>query len=207
MVSSEVVVKKINESFQSLEYPGDLNIVYDNTGNHLECMEVQEAFRGKHWSEVNHEVLLRQKAGLFFMTPAAFRFYFPAYLLFVVQAFDQSDALPETTVQCLTLPVEADDLAKANFFLESSHSIQTDMTQFLLKEIERSNEKVHRFLERVSGFDREQCQAIRFYLEHLKDHHQDYFFFNELQIAVERYWFIYTYGLDVVENLPQVDAC
>ncbi len=197
MVSIEVVVERITDSFESLEYPGDLNIVYDNTGTHLECMEVQQAFQGKHWCEVTDEVLLRQNAGLFFMTPAAFRFYLPAYLLFVVQAFDQSDVLPETTVQCLTLPVEADALAKANFFLWSSNSIQTELTEFLLKEIGHSNQKVHKFVERISGFNYQQGQAIRSYLEHLTVYHEDYFLFNELRIAIERYWFIFKLSEEV----------
>lgn len=57
MVSAEVAVKRITDSFQSLEYPGDLNLVYDTTGNHLECAEIQQAFCGNHWRDVTHEVL------------------------------------------------------------------------------------------------------------------------------------------------------
>ncbi|HLO85402.1 MAG TPA: hypothetical protein VK203_10375 [Nostocaceae cyanobacterium] len=48
MIKSSIVLEKITSSFQSIPYPGDLHIVYDNSSYHLECMEVRETFAGKH---------------------------------------------------------------------------------------------------------------------------------------------------------------
>jgi hypothetical protein len=59
----------------------------------LECVEIQQAFAGKHWSELSQETLIRENYALAFLTPEAFRFYLPAYLSNVVREFDKSDAL------------------------------------------------------------------------------------------------------------------
>lgn len=191
MVTSSIALEKLTSSFQRLSYPGDLNLVYDNTGNHLECLEIQQAFVAKHWSELTLETLVRENSALSFLTPEAFRFYLPAYLSIVIQEFEKTDVLPEVTVQYLTLPVEADDLSKLNYLQQESNEIQLDLNQFLIEEISRSNKKVHRFMERMSGLNQQQGQAIRYYLEYLKSEKSDYFFSNEPEVAIERYWFIF----------------
>ena len=85
MISSSIVLKKLMSSFQLLTYPGDLNLVYDNTGYHLECVDIQQAFVGKHWSELSQETLIKENSALSFLTPVAFRFYLPAYLSIVIR--------------------------------------------------------------------------------------------------------------------------
>jgi hypothetical protein len=191
MVSSSIVLEKLTSSFQTLPYPGDINLVYDNTGNHLECVEIQQAFAGKHWSELSQETLVRENSALSFLTPEAFRFYLPAYLSIVVREFEKTDILPEATVQYLTLPVEADDLNKLSYVQQESNELQFELSQFLIEELSRSNRKVHNFMERMSGLNPQQCQAIRYYLEYLKSEKNDYFFSNEPEIAMERYWFTF----------------
>lgn len=191
MISSSIVLEKLTSSFQTLPYPGDLNLVYDNTGNHLECVEIQQAFAGKHWSELSQETLVRENSALSFLTPEAFRFYLPAYLSIVVREFEKTDILPEVTVQYLTLPVEADDLNKLSYIQQESNETKLELSQFLIDELSRSNQRVHQFMERMSGLNQQQGQAIRYYLEYLKAEKNDYFFSNEPEMAIERYWFIF----------------
>ena len=191
MISSSIVLKKLMSSFQLLTYPGDLNLVYDNTGYHLECVDIQQAFVGKHWSELSQETLIKENSALSFLTPVAFRFYLPAYLSIVIREFEETDILPDVTVQYLMLPVEADDLNKLCYIQQESNELQSDLSQFLIKELSNSNQKVHRFMERVSGFNQQQCQAIRYYLEYLNSHKKNHFFADEPEVALERYWFIF----------------
>jgi hypothetical protein len=191
MISSSIVLDKLTSSFQTLPYPGDLNLVYDNTGYDLECVDIQQAFAGKHWSELSQETLIRESSALAFLTPEAFRFYLPAYLSNVVREFDESDALPEISVYYLTLPVEADSLINLSCIQQQSNETKLEVSQFLIEELSRSNQKVHQFMERMSGFNQQQGQAIRYYLEYLKAEKNDYLFSNEPEIAIERYWFIF----------------
>ncbi|OBQ32225.1 MAG: hypothetical protein AN484_24465, partial [Aphanizomenon flos-aquae WA102] len=74
---------------------------------------------------------------------------------------------------------------------QESNELQSDLSQFLIKELSNSNQKVHRFMERVSGFNQQQCQAIRYYLEYLNSHKKNNFFADEPEVALERYWFIF----------------
>lgn len=101
---SETLVKNINESFSDAEYPGDDNIVYDNTGYHLECNEVADAFRGKKWNEVPLEVLRYNHEGLFFFTAQGYRYYLPAYLRAAVQSYKVASNILGTVVFSLTPP-------------------------------------------------------------------------------------------------------
>lgn len=105
------------------------------------------------------------------MTPEAFRFYIPAYLSIVIKEFEKSDVLPLNTVLALTSPIEVNKLDKFN--LMQSHPI------------------IGNFIERISGFNQQQCQAIRYYLEYLNIEKKNYFINNESQVAIERYWFIF----------------
>jgi len=191
MISSSIVLDKLTSSFHTLPYPGDLNLVYDNTGYDLECVDIQQAFAGKHWSELSQETLIIESSALAFLTPEAFRFYLPAYLSNVVREFDESDALPEISVYYLTLPVEADSLINLNCIQQQSNETKLEVSQFLIEELSRSTQKVHQFMELMSGFNQQQGQAIRYYLEYLKAEKNDYFFSNEPEIAIERYWFIF----------------
>jgi methyltransferase-like protein len=133
----------------------------------LECVDIQQAFVGKHWSELSQETLIKENSALSFLTNEAFRFYLPAYLSIVVRKFEETDILPDVTVQYLTLPVEADDLNKLSSVQEESNELQFELSQFIMEYLSRSNQKVHLFMERVSGLNQQQCQAIRYYLEYL----------------------------------------
>jgi hypothetical protein len=190
MISANDLLTKISNSFQTLNYPGDENIVYDNSNEHLECFGLKQKFRGKHWNDIADETLNYEKDALCFFTPAAFRFYLPAYLRFVIKEFERADSLPSSTVAFLTLPVEADDLARAAFFASSS-SIQPETIELLTKDILRSNQKVHRFIERFAKLSYQQGQAIYSYLKYLQTQHANDFLDDEPLVAIERYWFIF----------------
>ncbi len=201
MVSLSTVLEKITYGFQSMTYPGDFNIVYDNSENNLECVEIQQTFVGKHWTELTLETLLEQKSALGFLTPEAFQFYLPAYLSIVIQEFDEVDVLPDNTVFYLTLPLEVDQLYQLNAiqdlpndlqsaFDQSANEIKPMINQFLLEELSRSTQRVHNFIERVSGFNQQQGQAIRYYLEYLSEN-TDYFIRDQPKVAIDRYWFIF----------------
>ena len=100
----EVLLQKINESFADTTYPGDSNIVYDNTGYHIECNEVAAAFRGKSWDEVPLDVLRYNHEGLFFFTVQGYRYYLPAYLRATVQFYDEAGNIPGTVIFSLSPP-------------------------------------------------------------------------------------------------------
>ena len=110
MVNNEVrkkaenLVTKLNEGFSATKYPGDDNIVYDNTGDHLECNEVANAFRGKKWNEVPLKVLRHNHEALFFFTAEGYRYYLPAFLRAAAKSYYRAGNIPGTLVFSLTPP-------------------------------------------------------------------------------------------------------
>lgn len=78
--NQSAVITEITAAFQDESYPGDTNIVYDNTGFHLECVEVQNAFKGHRWQEVPDDVLSTERTGLSFMSKDGFKYYLPAFM-------------------------------------------------------------------------------------------------------------------------------
>lgn len=106
--ANEVVVE-IEQAFAKAKYPGDGALVYDNSGGHLECNAVAEAFRTKHWKDVPLETIRREGQGLFFLTPEAYRFYLPAYLEAAVTHHREADAAIGSTLFSLELPKRKQD--------------------------------------------------------------------------------------------------
>jgi hypothetical protein len=97
----------IQSAFAEVEYPGDSKLVYDNSGTHLECAEVEKEFKGKHWNVMPLEVLRRNSASIFFLSPEAYQFYLPAYLLCSILHYAESDKIPDSIVFSLIPPIDA----------------------------------------------------------------------------------------------------
>ncbi|WP_218082522.1 DUF6714 family protein [Anthocerotibacter panamensis] len=185
------VLDQLEESFGSLVYPGDEQIVYDNSGHHLECVDVKQTFLGKHWRELSLDTLVYENSALSFFTPLAFQFYLPAYLSAVVKNYDQADVLPSDVVFYLTVPSEADTLTQINALQRYATSFDFDLRTFLLEQLSNSNQRVQRFIERVSIFDKKQGRVIKNFLLYMQLEHADDFPSQEPQTAIERYWFMF----------------
>jgi hypothetical protein len=125
--------KLIEAAFADTSYPGDARLVYDNSGRHLECNEIAAAFRGKHWKEVPLETLCYHSAGIFFLTPEAYRFYLPAYLLAALLHYNQADTLPDSVVFSLIPPSDAKDAQVYRRRLEGFTAAQRQVIRCFLE--------------------------------------------------------------------------
>jgi hypothetical protein len=106
---AEELRQQIEAAFAETKYPGDDRLVYDNTGDHLECNEVAAAFRGRDWRQLSQDILRRHSQSLFFLTPEAYRFYLPAYLNAATLHYDEADTIPGSVVFSLIPPSDARD--------------------------------------------------------------------------------------------------
>ena len=96
---------EILETFSSTAYPGDDKIVPHQDG--LDHEGVYEAFNGVDWQKVNWEWLKTHYSTptgdpLLFMTPEAYRYYLPAYLLISIDSYDECDVLSDYIIYGLT---------------------------------------------------------------------------------------------------------
>ena len=99
-----IVKAKIAGAFDFTPYPGDENLVTDQSGYNPEASEIEGAFRGKDWKDISVETILKLKAALPLFTPAAFRYYLPAYMIACVDSYYDVDVALDSVFFNLTPP-------------------------------------------------------------------------------------------------------
>lgn len=193
-IDAKVLLMHIQEYFSEVSYPGDDHIVIDDTGTHLECEGIKHELIGHHWRDLSFETLDQLHSALFFLSPAGYRFYLPAFMFYSVTDFYRADVIPDDVIQTLTLPSESDvdqirELASGHPEMQPFSSNEWEQ---LLKKITDtytigSPERI--FFERVSGFNLAQCKVIRQFLDYMQHTYDNEFPNQEPQIAIERYWY------------------
>jgi hypothetical protein len=166
-LDAETLCSHIQESFGSMPYPGDEQIV---TGENSEDQKILRLLKGLHWRDVPLETLDHLRSDLTFMSPEAFRFYLPAFMIYSIVDFDRADVAVDRVIANLTL------LFASDIWSKPSHA--------------EEDERWWRnwFFERVSGFDVLQAKVIREFLEYMRDVNGERFLNQEPQTALDRYW-------------------
>ncbi|WP_108869261.1 DUF6714 family protein [Aquimarina aquimarini] len=188
------LIIKIEEAFNQQKYPGDEKLVYDNSGKHLECIEVKELFKNKKWQELPNNFLFEASTSLNFFSKEAFKYYLPSFMIFSLKEYVEADGIPDVLVNLLTLPSETDIVLLANAI--KKHKIDMamnnlDFNKILQNNLKNTDQLIHQFFEKVNLFTKEQNEAILQFLQFIDKNHSDDFFNNEPQTAINRYWFIY----------------
>lgn len=98
------LLNEIDFAFGHLPIPGDDHLVLDNSGYHLECNQVKEKFRGRHWRSLSLKDLEFEADSLAFFTPEAFRFFLPAYMKVSLLDYGNADIIPMSVLGSLTRP-------------------------------------------------------------------------------------------------------
>ena len=187
------LIRQIDEAFGSLPYPGDERIVRDSSGTHLEAQQVKRALAGRHWRDVSFDTLDELGSALFFLTPQGYRFYLPAFLVYVLTDFERADVVPDEIIQTLTAPDPVDvdrieALARRHPELQPFDSEVWKKILSTVSESYQSGSAEREFLERVYAFDNRQGKAIRRFLEYMQNVFGDEFAAHEPRVAIERYW-------------------
>ncbi|MDP9121216.1 MAG: hypothetical protein M3O15_07590 [Acidobacteriota bacterium] len=81
LVRAIQVEGEIQAAFDPVPYPGDERLLMQPEIHSLEGEEIQSAFSGRHWSEVAAETFVYHHQALFFLSPEAFQFFLPGYLI------------------------------------------------------------------------------------------------------------------------------
>ncbi len=107
-LKSEELQQRVKSAFALATYPGDDQLVVVTGGAHLECEQIRAAFQGKRWQHLPLKFLRYHASSLSFLTPEAFRYYLPAFLLAALQSYKKADMVPFSLVFHLTPPAEGD---------------------------------------------------------------------------------------------------
>ena len=96
------IAREFEEAFANVSYPGDDKIV-DNP-DYYENDKIFEAFRGKHWKEINLEMLFWHRQSLHRLSPEGFRFFFPCFMVGALLHSEETDTLWQSMFYDLTPP-------------------------------------------------------------------------------------------------------
>lgn len=72
---------EIEDVFSEVPYPGDDNLVEKAYPEYLEAAAVFKGIRWQDWKECPREFLLKATQNISFLSPAAFRYYLPLYMI------------------------------------------------------------------------------------------------------------------------------
>lgn len=90
-------VDAIGEAFRDASYPGDDHLVEKSKmGFNFEQNDIEQALRQKKWRDLDLATL--KQSSKYFLTPEAFVYYLPAYLIVSIIHFKEADVIP---VDCL----------------------------------------------------------------------------------------------------------
>jgi hypothetical protein len=96
--------REIEAAFADAPRPADDHLVRHPDATSGDDAEIAAAFRGKRWDELPIELLAHHHEAVFFLTPEAYRYFLPAYLIACVGGVRRAGNIASAVVSSLTPP-------------------------------------------------------------------------------------------------------
>jgi len=162
MVNKIELIVAIRKAFQSVPYPGDDGIVSSSLDE-----DVAASFRGRSWEALPLRAIFWERGDIFVLTPEAFAYYLPAFMLACLDHYDEMDTLPDSLSHLLTVPEERPESATSRASASESPITPKEWRKYHLGYALALNEEqsavVKRFLEYLRDLDPrnigEDCEA------------------------------------------------
>jgi hypothetical protein len=100
-----VLANTITDAFVSVAHPGPQHLVIDEAKNHTLAQRIMRDLADKHWRDLSLGLLRQHTETLFFLSPQAYHFYLPAYMLASVLYTKNAHEIPDGLVQSLAAPL------------------------------------------------------------------------------------------------------
>lgn len=193
-MKKETLIEEIKKAFENEKYPGDNNLVYNNSREHYECNELKNQFIGKKWFEITNELLFENKDALPFFSKEGFKYYLPSFMIYIINDYYESDTLSDNLISILTLPQEIDlaIMAKDIHKFELNKKVpEFDFEKYLYEQLETINKRVKDFISQMKLLNNNQSKLMLEFLKFLKNNFSDEFItgLDDPQTAIDRYWF------------------
>jgi hypothetical protein len=181
------IIQRIVVAFGSRTLPRDVP-VFETYYFEVDTKTLESlARRTSAWLDLPRDVLAANPLALAFMSPEAFAWFLPAYLVTSVERYFETDTLTSSIITHLTLPDEEDG---RQFELSREYARTLD---FHIEEpptncFDVDDKMIQEFMDRVANLSRDERAAVRDYLEYVdSEHGEDFLMFGPKQ-ALERYW-------------------
>lgn len=100
------LISDIEQVFSQVEYPGDYNIA---SMDDMEGSEVNDAFNGKNWKDIDHKHVSELSFALIYFKPKAFIYFLPAFMFGCIKDQDAEVGSSCYSVLSCFIPPEKKD--------------------------------------------------------------------------------------------------
>lgn len=182
--ASADIIDRIMVAFGPRELPNNVPVF----GSHYFEVDTKTlealARQTPRWADLPRDVLGANPLATAFMTPAAFAWFLPAYMVTSIVLFHETDTLTSSLIGRLTPP---DDEDARNYETLAKQSGQA-VDESLLKLLRADDEKVQEFMDRVAPLTQNEKEAVREYLEYIDSEYGANFPASGPKQALDRYW-------------------
>ena len=96
-MDKDIVINSIRKIFALEKYPGDENLAYDGQDDY-EIDLIKQNFIGKLWQNLDNDFILENRNSIYFFSKYAFKYYLPAFMIAIIENFDELDDLPNIII-------------------------------------------------------------------------------------------------------------
>jgi len=184
--SAEEVIQHIVVAFGKRSLPEGAPI-FQSFSSEVDTAAMERLARDTAWIDLPHDVLCDNPVALALMTPEAFAWFLPAYMVMSITLYAETDTLTTTIITCLTPPDDAD---KAQFaeLVEDMRALGVEVDEAEAGSADEDAGVLELFMERVAVLTEVEKAAVRDYLEYIDaTHGADFPVFGPKQ-ALDRCW-------------------
>lgn len=186
VLSAEDVIRHIVLAFERRSLHEGARI-FRSFSSEVDTEVLERLARDTAWVDLPHGTLCANPLALALMTPEAFAWFLPAYMILSITLYAETDTLTTTLITCLTPP---DDTDSAQFaaLVEDMRALGVDVDDAYPDSARENAGLLQLFIERTAVLTRNEKEAIRTYLEYIDAMHgADFPVFGPKQ-ALDRYW-------------------
>ena len=184
----KLLIEQIRRAFQDLQFPGADRIISWSAANDP---ELYRDFTEPPRHEIDVDFAMGHCSRLAALTPEAFRYYLPRFLIISLEHYEQASEIADSLVYHLAIPKREDEMEVRDIFMRAEEEGELpeplesyfDESEFLDYEAEELA-----FFERMKVLTKMQELAVYAYLKYLKDEHSDDFGILTPGLAISRYW-------------------
>ncbi len=124
--------ERIKTAFAEVLYPGDNNITRCPY-RCRPCQEIADYFKGKTWEGHGVEDLRDHHTALSLLTPEAFHYFLPAFMLASLESYDKTDILPDSIRFHFEFNLDHRDhfLVRLTKFSEEQRKVITEFLRYM----------------------------------------------------------------------------
>lgn len=123
----------IEKVFSKVKMPERGSIV---SMNDPESLDVENSLCGKPWQSISPELIYSNRVGIFFLTPQAYRYYLPAYMLASIRDLTATDNVADSIIYGFTFREKCKDFtySRLRAFTSEELDVITEFIKFMKQE-------------------------------------------------------------------------